>query len=33
LFDLITKGKGDPTLKDQKDRALQHTSLENHPNA
>lgn len=33
LFDLITKGKGDPTLKDQKDRSLQQTSLENHPNA
>jgi hypothetical protein len=31
LFDLITKGKGDPTLKDQKDRSLQLTSLENHP--
>lgn len=33
LYDLITKGKGDPTLKDQKDRSLQQTSLENHPNA
>lgn len=33
LSDLITKGKGDPTLKDQKDRSLQQTSLENHPNA
>lgn len=32
LFDLITKGKGDPTLKDQKDRSLQQTSIENHPN-
>ncbi len=31
LYDLITKGKGDPTQKDQKDRALQQTSLENHP--
>ncbi|SMO79371.1 SRPBCC family protein [Fodinibius sediminis] len=33
LFDLITKGKGDPTLKGQKDRSVQQTSLENHPNA
>lgn len=33
LYDLITKGKGDPTLKDQTDRSLQQTSLKNHPNA
>ena len=33
LFDLITKGKGDPTLKDKKDRSLEQTTLENHPNA
>lgn len=33
LYDLIAKGKGDPTLKEKKDRALQQTSLENHPNA
>jgi hypothetical protein len=32
LFDLITKGKGDPTLKGQNDRSLEQTSLENHPN-
>lgn len=31
LFDLITEGKGDPTLKDRKDRSLQQTSLEDHP--
>lgn len=31
LHDLITKGEGDPTLKDHKDRSLQQTSLENHP--
>lgn len=33
LFDLMTKGKGDPTLKGHKDRSLQQTSLKNHPNA
>lgn len=32
LFDLITKGKGDPTLKGQNDRSLEQTSLELHPN-
>jgi hypothetical protein len=32
LFDLITKGEGDPTLKGQNDRSLEQTSLENHPN-
>jgi hypothetical protein len=32
LFDLITKGKGDPTLKGQNDRSLEQTALENHPN-
>ena len=32
LFDLITKGQGDPTLKGQNDRSLEQTSLENHPN-
>jgi hypothetical protein len=33
LFDFITTGKGDPTLKDQKDRSLEQSTLENHPNA
>ncbi|MDR8391653.1 SRPBCC domain-containing protein [Aliifodinibius sp. S!AR15-10] len=33
LFNLITKGKGDPTLKGQKDRSVQQTTLDNHPNA
>jgi len=33
LFDLITKGKGDPTLKGRQDRSLELTSLNNHPNA
>lgn len=33
LFNLITKGKGDPTLNGQKDRSVEQTSLENHPNA
>lgn len=33
LYELIVSGKGDPTLADKKDRALQQTSIENHPNA
>jgi len=33
LFDFITTGKGDPTLKGKQDRALELTDLENHPNA
>lgn len=33
LFNLITKGKGDPTRKGEKDRSVQQTSLDNHPNA
>ncbi len=32
LFDLITTGKGDPTLKGKNDRSLEQSSLENHPN-
>ena len=31
LSDLITTGKGDPTLKDGKERSLQQTSLKDHP--
>lgn len=33
LFNLITKGKGDPTRKGERDRSVQQTSLDNHPNA
>ncbi len=33
LFDLITKGKGDPTLNGEQDRAVALTTLEDHPNA
>lgn len=32
LFDLITTGKGDPTLKGKVDRSLEQTSLDLHPN-
>ena len=33
LFDLITKGAGDPTRRGEIDRSVQQTSLANHPNA
>lgn len=33
LYNLITAGTGDPTLKGRKDRSLEQTALEDHPNA